>query len=86
MEVVGVGEEDLGADLAQVTWEDAAHRAAGAHWLEGRRLDGAVRRVEEASARFAVRSDEVKGESSHRVSVLSQGVLTRFQLWVEVPG
>ena len=50
-EVVGVGEQDLGPELAQGRGQDTLHRGLGSHRHEDRRGDVAVRGVQDARAR-----------------------------------
>ena len=51
VEVIGVAEDDLGADLFEIAMGDALDRALRADRHERRRLDDAVRRREHAAAR-----------------------------------
>ena len=62
--MVGVGENHLGAGLAQAAGVDAFDRALRADRHEGRHLDGAVRRVKRPSR--ARRCWRRRGASSKR--------------------
>src|SRR5688500_8585646 len=62
-QVVGVAEDDLGAELLQVAMERGFDRALGAHRHEGRCLHDAVRRLEFSAARWAVCAVEGKCET-----------------------
>jgi D-alanine-D-alanine ligase-like ATP-grasp enzyme len=64
-QVVGVREQDPGADLAQVPVKDGLHRRGGADRHEDRRLDLAVRRAQQTRAGAAVAGDELEGEAGH---------------------
>ena len=56
-QVVGVAEDDLGADLLEVAVQRGLDRALRADGHERGRLDDAVRRVERAEARARRRSN-----------------------------
>ncbi len=70
-QMVGVRENDLRADLAQVGRRDALHGGGGSDRHEGRRLDGAVRERQRAAAGRAV--DGVNGERGHRAQGVERG-------------
>ena len=71
-EVVGVGEQDLGAELAQGGGHEPLDRRLGAHGHEDRRGDVTVRGVQDAGARVGagILGDDVVGEEAlvHGVS------------------
>ena len=51
VEVIGVAQEDLGAERVEIAVRDAFHRALRADRHERRRLDVAVRASHDAAAR-----------------------------------
>ena len=65
-EVIGVAEDDLGAEILEVAMGDRLDRAARADRHEGRRLDDAVRRPQLAAARGAVAMRDAEVERAGR--------------------
>ena len=61
-QVVGVAEDDVGAELLQLIEIDGLHRSGGADRHEGRGADPAARRVDDAEAGIAVLADNPKAE------------------------
>src|SRR5215210_5858962 len=52
--MIGITENDLGVEFLEVTLGDCLHRALRADRHEGRRVDGAMRRVDDAAPRGTV--------------------------------
>ncbi len=73
VQVIGVGEQDLGAERFELARGDAAHGAEGGDGHEGRRLDHAVRCHETRGAGAAVARLDVEGEAGahQRISMAS---------------
>jgi hypothetical protein len=70
VQVIGVPEHDLGAQVAQLAGKDGLDRRLGADRHEDRRLDGAVGGVEHARPGVAVDGLEVE-PAGHRMSIAS---------------
>ena len=68
VEVVGVAEDQVGAEGEQVLLAQGLHRGLGAHGHEDRGLDDAVGRVQEAGTRARARAfgDPLEGEGGAR--------------------
>ena len=67
-EMIGVGEDDLGAGLAEIVRPQRLHRRVRADRHEDRRVDDAVGGREPAGARGTVGSEKLE---LHRISVAS---------------
>jgi hypothetical protein len=73
VQVVGVAEQDLRAERAQLVGRQAAHRTEGRHGLKRGRLDHTMRRRERAAAGVAVpgRDAEREARAHQRISIAS---------------
>ena len=65
VQVEGVAQDDLRTQVLDVFGQDALHRAVGAHRHEGRRLDGAARERQPATAGRAVGGQQIEGHAAH---------------------
>ena len=65
IQVIGVAEDDLGAEVVEVAVGHGLDRAARPDRHERRRLDDAVRRAQLAPARSAVTRGDGEAEGSH---------------------
>jgi hypothetical protein len=68
IQMIGVAQEDLGAEVQEISMGDAFHRALRPDGHERRRLDVAVRRRHHAAARtlIGVGDAKEKGSVGHR--------------------
>src|SRR5262249_44091015 len=82
VQVIGVAQQDLGAERFEVAMRDALHRALRPNRHEGRRLDFTVRRAQNAATREVVGVRDPKRERGHTMSIVGALRMTKLRVGV----